>query len=78
MIRDGEWSTFGSSNLDSLSMNHNYEFNYQTPDKKTAATISQMVQTDMSVSHEVQKGEVHGIAKVLGTILDSRVLSYFL
>jgi cardiolipin synthase A/B len=69
-VRDGSWSTIGSANLDALSMNHIYEFNYQSHDPRLAGQISQMTSTDLERSRQVKSGELGFAARLLGRLIN--------
>ena len=78
-VRDGgEWSTNGSSNLDSLSLNHLYEFNYQSTSKDFGARVEQLIVSDIAVSKRITGADTRGITNVLYKVLDTAVLSYFM
>jgi phosphatidylserine/phosphatidylglycerophosphate/cardiolipin synthase-like enzyme len=77
-VRDGEWATVGSSNLDSLSLNHLYEFNYQTESQRVVGDIERMIEKDMTQSREVRPGDVRGAQKYLYKLFDLPAISYFL
>jgi cardiolipin synthase len=77
--RDGAWASIGSSNLDSLSMNHNYEFNYATTSPKVVGGIQNIVQADMAHSKEVHLGDMNPIGKWLTKLLlHNPFVGYFL
>lgn len=78
-VRDGgEWSTNGSANLDSLSLNHNYEFNFQSRSKEFGERVEKMITTDIAAAKRITDADTRGITNLLYKVLDSAVLSYFM
>jgi cardiolipin synthase A/B len=78
-VRDGgEWSTAGSSNLDSLSLNHLYEFNYQSNTQSFGQQVQKMVEADIKVSKQITPADVGGVSNLLYKLLDTSIVSYFM
>lgn len=77
-VRDGEWATVGSANLDSISMNHDYEFNFQSKSAPLVKNITDMILKDAEGSHQVKLGETKGVKKLLGKALSTPLAGYFL
>ena len=57
VIVDGEWGTYGSFNLDSLSFRYNYEANIVTDDHHTLLELEKDFQSDLSHSREILLSE---------------------
>jgi cardiolipin synthase len=78
-VRDGQWATVGSANLDSLGMNHLYEFNFQTSDKKVADEVHTMIHTDMNTkAREMHPEDIPVMGKAFGKFLNFPLIGYFL
>ncbi|MBI3186089.1 MAG: hypothetical protein HYZ28_28465 [Myxococcales bacterium] len=77
-VRDGAWATVGSANLDSLSLNHLYEFNYQSSSRDLVGSVGAMLEADLARSKQIQPGDVGPWSKAVGKLLNAPFISYFL
>ena len=77
-VRDGEWATVGSSNLDSLSLNHLYEWNYETSDPKLSDEVRTMIERDTRRSKEITPKDTKGVNNYIYKLLDLPFVSYWL
>ncbi|MEM7263422.1 MAG: phospholipase D-like domain-containing protein, partial [Planctomycetota bacterium] len=56
-VIDGEWSTIGSANMDSLSFNWNLEANFVVEDRETGRELEDRFEVDLRHSERVDLAE---------------------